>query len=392
MSKASGAHFDAKKLNTAIKHLVLKITLEGSISIANRFSQFISGDKEQIYTYIDLYAGTGAFEEDNKNGSPIIALDSFFFQQNTLNFKKTNLIFIEKDEERSKALEENIEGYMKTKGINHNLNILTLSGGWEEFLKILNKYITQSTWGFIFADPFSNEFDVEKFSEIFNQNKYGKNMLDILIFVNMQDLRRCLAYEKTKQKVLNFLKIDEKYFTDGKESDYDDTIREALTQRFSILNKDFNIGIAIPNSREGHLTNSDYFYLVLLTNSTGVAKNFLESYVKAKQEFDRKPPKLFQESISDVIIDITREAKNISLYEVVRNLFNRYLSWKDADINEIPTDKNIQKALNEIIKKGIISANSIDKDLLKIKGVELKGEAFRNKTNQSKITLSIAER
>ncbi len=388
MSKASGAHFGAKKLNTAIKHLILKGTLEGAISIANAFSK----DKGHIYTYIDLYAGTGAFEEENQYGSPIIALDSFLSPQNNLNFKNTNLIFIEKDEGRSKVLEENLEGYIKTKGVSHNLNILTLSGGWEDFSKILNQYITQSTWGFIFADPFSNEFDVEKFSGVFNQNANSKNMFDILIFVNMQDLRRCLAFAKTKQKVLIFLDIDEKYFNDDKESDYDDTIREALTRRFSILNKDFNIGIAIPNSREGYLTNSDYFYLVLLTNSTGVAKNFLESYVNAKQEFDRKPPKLFRGSISDAIISITREAKSMNLYDVVRNLFNRYLSWKDADIDEIPTVKNIKKVLNEIIKKGIVSASSTDKNLLKNKGVELKGEAFKNKTNQSKITLSITER
>lgn len=388
MSKASGTHFGAKKLNTAIKHLILKGTLEGAISIANAFSK----GKGHIYTYIDLYAGTGAFEEENQYGSPIIALDSFLSQQNTLNFKNSNLIFIEKNEERSKALEENLEGYKKAKGASHNLNILTLSGGWEEFSKILNKYITQSTWGFIFADPFSNEFDVGKFSYIFNQNTY-RNMLDILIFVNIQDLRRCLPHDKAKYKALNFLKLDEETFNENiNKTDYDDTIRKALTQGFSVLNKDFNIGVAIPNSREGRLTNSDYFYLVLLTNSMGVANNFLESYVNAKHEFDEKSPKLFRGGISDAIISITREAKSMSLYDVVRNLFNRYLSWKDADIDEIPTVKNIKKVLNEIIKKEIISVSSRDNNLLKNKGVELKREAFKNKTNQSKITLSITER
>ena len=48
MPKASGAHFDAKKLNTAIKHLILNGTLEGAISIANAFSK----GKGHIYTYM----------------------------------------------------------------------------------------------------------------------------------------------------------------------------------------------------------------------------------------------------------------------------------------------------------------------------------------------------
>ena len=71
-------HFgEPKKLNTIIKHHLLSQTLQTSISIANNkcvaYKQS-SSKTDNVYTYIDLFAGAGTFEDASK-GSPIIAYD-----------------------------------------------------------------------------------------------------------------------------------------------------------------------------------------------------------------------------------------------------------------------------------------------------------------------------
>ena len=172
-------HFgEPKKLNTIIKHHLLSQTLQTSLSIANNkcvaYKQN-SNKTDNIYTYIDLFAGAGTFE-DNSKGSPIIAYDILSEHNNSLynKFKKLQMACTEKHDESYQKLESTISTYTT----NNDIDCYIGQGSWESYKKNIELLLENSGWGFIFADPFSTELDIVALIETL---KSYSNLKDILV-------------------------------------------------------------------------------------------------------------------------------------------------------------------------------------------------------------------
>ena len=63
-------HFFHKKPHTEIKHAIFQEVFKRSLYVANMHVR----QNGEVYTYIDLFAGRGEFE-DEAEGSPMLAFD-----------------------------------------------------------------------------------------------------------------------------------------------------------------------------------------------------------------------------------------------------------------------------------------------------------------------------
>jgi len=123
-------HFgEPKKLNTKIKHHLLTNTLKISLYIANSLCIKYKDKKiaDDVYTYIDLFAGSGVFDDGSK-GSPILAADvlSEHINSGKSNFGQIQHVCTEKDAESYKSLAELINNYP-----NKSISFYHGQGSWE---------------------------------------------------------------------------------------------------------------------------------------------------------------------------------------------------------------------------------------------------------------------
>ena len=200
-------------------------------------------------------------------------------------------------------------------------------------------------WGLIFIDPFHNEVELE---ELFILIKNKANLIDFLIFINIQSLKRLAGNKNTQiyvQKFLNLNEVDIPGILENNEK-----INEILQKRFSDISKSFILNANIPTTRNNKLINSDTFQLLLGTNSIGVADNFLISFVDAIKDFKEDTIFNLFNNLEDEILNHLKNYNELTIFELIRIMFRKYNSWKNADINNIATSENLFKSINDLIK------------------------------------------
>jgi hypothetical protein len=228
------------------------------------------------------------------------------------------------------------------------LEVYTGDRNWEIYDTEIRKLLSSSMWGFIFADPFSTELDIEKLICTIEAHKARK---DILVFTNYRTLSRQSHRKHANdiERVCRSLGIKEEQINET--ADFLQLFGAALKQKFSLL-KDFTIGVAIPVTVGGKLIKADYFYLVLATNSIVVADSFLIAYENAVTT-ERGSGSWGNLFAGDDILEIfsRRKVKILSLRELMEELWDSSLSWKDAVKGpgyEIPTIKHTVDKLNTL--------------------------------------------
>jgi hypothetical protein len=358
-------YFDSpKKTQTLIKHYILENCLKSSISISdvyiNKFKNY-----EKVYQFFDLYAGAGKIK--SSNGSPLIAINTLE-QFDNKNISTTEAFFFEKNEDNFKLLENLLKDYKNNKKIKIEFENIE----WKERI---NLYIKQG-FGLIFADPYSNE-DLLELEDI-SKSYYLK---DILIFINIQSLSRLLG-----KGLNNPLNIENGI-----------TYNELPLKIHSIFKtwkKDFILFASIPTERkkknsnnESIVVNSNYFGLILLTNSIGMADNFLKAYTDMITNLKITTPTLFN-NLEENIEKIIKNKKELTLFDIVKQSQSDFLSWKTIlNKEEIPTTKNIKNIINNQIKNNFITIETHPKFLTK-KNL-LKHDAFKANKNLKQIIIRI---
>lgn len=351
-------HFgEPKKLNTKIKHYILSNVLQKSISIANNLCQEYKNKNvaDDIYTYIDLFAGRGSFDDGSK-GSPLIALDNLSQHQiQSLNkFSALQMVCTEKNYENYKELEDLLSNYIKT-----NINCYTGQGDWESYSQGIQEILKNSAWGFIFADPYSTELDITALKKTLK--KYSK-LKDMLVFFNFRTLARqegrgCIA---DIGRICKNIGIDESELLDD-DNNFSIKFETKLKEHFGDL-KSFVIGVGFPTEVKGKLINDNYFYLIFSTNSPVLVDYFLAAYEEMLCEYTdyngcQQMP-IFGNPDKNYIFDVIKEyyQQGCSLYELYKHITDRFLSWKELTktTKKVPTLKNVIAILNEFNNEGSI--------------------------------------
>jgi three-Cys-motif partner protein len=363
--KLHDKHYDeSKKLHTEIKHLLFHETLKTSLGKASVWTP--------TYVYLDLFAGDGTFK-DGSFGSPLIALKEFsrYLTGNSKKLVSVNCALCEKF--GKETLERNLQGLQLHPGVSY-----TVFSDWELAVEELSGIKSLSSYGFIFADQFATELNLQKFIDLVGRDKH-----EFLIFYNPQALLRL----KGRGILSHISLVTGSSIEDVNETpieNFKDFILRTLRKNLRKL-RDFVIFAAIPNTRKDKLTWSDYFYLVLGTNDPHVANAFVRAYEKAVEKyrvfygiygnlFFESKAKEFEEFILYVVnVFYGRYGRPINLRELYLVATFDLLSWKDAVGYElvVPTVKRVIKALNELQLQGEIKVeapiNSKRKDgLLKV--------------------------
>lgn len=372
-------HFSKKKAHTQIKHAVFAGTLKTSLFIANMLAPRFNSPNSLTYTYIDLFAGPGKFQDEEK-GSPLIAFQIFNEHLGTdgkVNnvFTKIRLVAIEKEEKDKVNLEGELDKEKQTSQCKDIIEVIIRDGDWEKHTSYIGSLLTESLWGFVFADPFSTELDIDKFIQLIEK---GKSCKDFLIWANFRTLLR----QATRKQGGDIERVCKSLGTTCEQllgdNDFSDFFKTAIQKKFIKL-KQFTIGVAVPVTVKEKLVSTDYFYLVCATDSLKVADGFLNAYeaeLYIQKEKTEKPGSqqlsgLFEShqvstQLQLAVLSFLKEQsrKECSLYQLLNHLFNNFLSWRTA-INtknyEVPTMKNIVSSLNTIFKlKKIEFANAAD--------------------------------
>ena len=406
MKNTAEDHFEnGEKIHTQIKHKLFKSALDASLSIANALNY---KDGENIpYMYIDLYAGAGKFS-DEKEGSPLIALNSISKYNDKKSFSSFEMVVAENNKTNSDNLSKNIADKKKTLSIADEDCICDLHCcKWEDCTNELAKHIKARKWGFVFVDPFSLELNLKDLMDLINHNIYYK---DIMILINKNAQERVLGKPDNPdiKKICNYFGIEEDvlkrliaYVKNTKGGTNEDVI-QLLTQRaLGDVDKDYRIYAGISRTRQGDLENADRFYLALITGSLGVANNFLETYSDLLEEKELKDnlgqQNLFNTSNTTKYINLEQKINEIilkqgaiSLHELTKCLFNVFLSWKYTEDNEIPHRKALTIALNNLLQQKKIEMNfnnNLPKGCINVEKNTILSKAFYAKENLKKIQI-----
>jgi len=389
-------HFIEKQDHTQIKHNLLSSVIESSLAIASVYDN--RNKEKRHFSYIDLYAGCGEFEDESE-GSPLIAYNLISNQlaNEKNNISKVSFIATEQSQINSEKLKQSLNKVSNTSIHKDKIEITICDKAWESCKKELEPAIVNSKWGFVFVDPFSTELNLGELKRLISKNIFYK---DIMILINLSAHERILGLKEDKslQKISKYfdsdirlikhikgLYLNEKGFANAQ------VIQFLIKKAFENLNKDFVINVAIPGTREGKIEESDRFYLTLITGSLGVANQYLTKYAEILGEKEEKkaPGQLDLFSGNDTIryfelknkIKEIIEAKiNISLYDMVQKLFNNFYSWKKASKNQMPTMTNIRKVLNQLAIDGVIKLNC-PSDYYKKNNLEILSQKIQNKIN-----------
>ncbi len=377
MKNTAKTHFsEEEKKHTKIKHDLFTEALKASLSIANSLNY---KDNSNIpFMYIDLYAGAGKFCND-KEGSPLIALNLISEYLDKRSFEHFEYIVAENNEHNAKCLDKNIEKKRKDLKItDRDLKVALYCGHWEDLMNELSDYIQARKWGFVFVDPFSLELNLLELIRVLNHNIYYK---DIMILINKNAQERVLGKPESPdiQKICKYFGIEEKalqrlinHIKRNKKGTNEDIIQYLTKKALQNVDKDFKIYAGISRTREGELENADRFYLALLTSSIGVADSFLYKYSELLEEkefninggqqslFDSSPQTKYT-NLEETVQNIIYQNTEISLYKLTKILFNVFLSWKYTEDNEIPHRRALTVALNNLLSEKKIQFDVIGK-------------------------------
>ena len=360
MDKRNENYFgEPKKLTTKIKHHLLTETLNTSIGIANNkcMAYKEKSDKtENIYTYIDLFAGAGVFEDGSK-GSPLLAFDILSEHNEKVKnkFKQIQMACTEKHMESYQKLEQNILSYMS----NDDIICYYGQGNWESYKNNIEKLLKDSGWGYIFADPFSTELDISELTKVLKS--YSK-LKDILVFFNFntlarQDGRRCI---QDIGRICKNIGIDEQELFD-QDLNFSTKFENKLKEHFKGLKK-FVIGVGFPTTVKGELNNSDYFYLIFSTNTPVLVDSFLNAYEEVLDKYTdysgMHQLALWGNPDKNYISETIKEqfSEGCSLFELYLYITSKFLSWKELTKTQkkVPTIKNVVDILNEFQAENLI--------------------------------------
>jgi len=350
-------HFLKRKRHTEIKHSVFQDVLKTSVYIANMSAR----GKGETFTYIDLFAGRGDFE-DQAEGSPVLAFN--IIEQHVLqeegpgrnHFQKTCIVAIDKDTEAADHLRSLLVRRLeKSAGRERGIEVYTGNSNWELYDFEIRTLLSRSKWGFIFADPFSTELDIGKLKATLRAHAAFK---DILILANPQTASRQSARGHANDivRICKSLEIPPELV--GRIAKSRELFAAALKEAFSSL-KEFTIGVAMPVTVGGRLIKADYFYLVLATDSIVVADSFLTAYegTVIKERGSKSQGMLFGRGQEILDAFERNNTSNLSLWDIMEDLWDNFLSWKNAIKGpgyEIPTIKNIIDKLNGLRARGKI--------------------------------------
>lgn len=377
MKNTAKTHFsEEEKKHTKIKHDLFTEALKASLSIANSLNY---KDNSNIpFMYIDLYAGAGKFCND-KEGSPLIALNLISEYLDKRSFEHFEYIVAENNGHNAKCLDKNIEKKRKDLKItDRDLKVALYCGHWEDLMNELSDYVQARKWGFVFVDPFSLELNLPELIRVLNHNIYYK---DIMILINKNAQERVLGKPESPdiQKICKYFGIEEKalqrlinHIKRNKKGTNEDIIQYLTKKALQNVDKDFKIYAGISRTREGELENADRFYLALLTSSIGVADSFLYKYSELLEEkefninggqqslFDSSPQTKYT-NLEETVQNIIYQNTEISLYKLTKILFNVFLSWKYTEDNEIPHRRALTVALNNLLSEKKIQFDIIGK-------------------------------
>lgn len=403
MANTAEEHFEQEPPHTAIKHKLFKSVFESCISISSSFNN--KDNEKRKFMYLDLYAGCGKFKDENL-GSPLIALSCIKNQienpKNNIN--KIAMVLSEQNNQNALELSSNVDNFINENNLSDYISAQINSDSWESCTGHCSQVLNTTQWGIIFADPFSVELKLPDLIKLISQNIYFK---DILILINTNAHERILGREDddSLQKIsdyfgieLKMLRMLKKQVKDVEKLNNAVVVRRLIKRAFRNINKDFIINLAITRSREGELENADRFYLCLITSSVGVANAYLDTYSnllneKAEKKADGQRS-LFDDCEEIIYFELSKKIKEIvlnkklSLLKLISNLFNDFYSWKNASSTEIPTTKNIQKAINLLVEQKclkILCDNETKDKYLNKTGEKLTSKVFQNKKNLKKI-------
>lgn len=333
-----------KDPHSAIKHKIYESTLMAALSIANVFKK----DYER-FLLVDLYAGKGIFE-DGSAGSPLIALAVYEKSYSTIREMPVDFIFIEKDKDSCQTLSSAIEKHQNQMNIPEKINIDIQQGDWSLFKEDLQRKIHKAEWGFIFADPFANEIDMNVFADILKEN-YRK---DVMIFINLISIKRQAGHKIAKKKIADFLDISEDDLDRLTGKKYHQEFLDKIKQAFRLEDKHYNLFAALPTSRNkngnNNLVNGDYFCLSCSTNSIGVANAFLESYAQEKSINTNIETGLFgSQEIENRIEAFLLKNDKQTFHNIFAYTMEEFLNWRGKTPKEVPTSTNILDVINDMI-------------------------------------------
>ena len=340
------SYFKEKDPHSELKHELYTKTLEVSLSIANFFN------KKGSYTIVDLYAGQGKFDDGSK-GSPILALETCLRIKNKINNMPISFVFVEKDKESYEKLEKETKFFLKDKQVCEGMNVFFGNGDWTKFEGNLYELLNDSSWGFIFADPFANEIDIQKFSDLLEHN-YTK---DVMVFINLIAIKRMSGNYKTRSKIAKFLQISEQELTDIiSKNGHEAYLMKKVQEAFKLEQKHYNLFASLPTTRNGKLIQSNTFCLQCATNSIGVADSFLNTYADILSVGKTIQLNLFAEhQIEERIIEFLKNRNGkASLYDIVAYTMERFLSWRDHEPKEVPTTENVVSIINDMHKRKLL--------------------------------------
>lgn len=377
----SEVYFDQKYNHSEIKHKIFQDTFLTVLNIAEKYSR----RQEEGFIYCDLYAGQGEFD-DGKAGSPSLALETIERSCKELSNLTVQCVFIEKDSETSDTLWENLEKRAKNldcQKIRHP--IIIGRGPWQKHKERLNNALMENRWGFVFVDPFHNEVDLDLLKKLIKTN-YLK---DVMLFVNLQALRREAGSKNTREKVASFLGINHR---DLEITQSRQRLMEVIREKMRLPNKQYNLLVSLPNSRNGELVNNDYFALLLSTNSIGVADAFVKSYGESLRLYKNGDCcGLFGgESLADKLLEVIGMVEKTTLKDLYIKVVNSYFaSWRRSDLAELPVTNNIHSAVNRLLQTGKIVIVSAEPSLLMQKNniAILRKKAVQRNENMQSVVL-----
>ena len=216
---------------------------------------------------------------------------------------------------------------------------------------------------------------------------------------DIQKICRYFGIEEVKLKrLINYIKVSQK----GTNED----IIQYLTQKaLANVDKDFKIYAGISRTREGELENSDRFYLALLTSSIGVADNFLNKYADLLEEkemrnnggqqnlFDTSPQTKYV-NLEETVMNTINKYNSMTLYELTKDLFNVFLSWKFTEDNQIPHRQALTIALNNLLNRKCINIEvlgTLPKGCVNLGKNTILSKAFYSKDNMKHIKINVAK-
>lgn len=371
-----------KKVQTVMKHKILERALDTSIGVAN----FRSRNSSETYTYIDLFAGSGGFNIDEVGiegvikhkdlwGSPLIALNSIAkFCYGKFRPKKLGrfrVILVEKDSRYASTLNDIVNAYRTYYGLNW-IDVEILEGEWRKHIDKLKGEIGSSTWGFIFADPYSIELNYEELIELL---KGVSKLKDVLLFLNFGYIRRFSDTSRSEAllSIAEAFSIPKEKINDFITSPTDQKMDEILTlvfEHISSIKSRYITGASLPiETVERGVVNQDYFFLIMGTDSIGVMDGFMEAYKKAsekvlaecfssdlKKHRNQQTLPFYQSEIEEAVIKALKECKEIKLNKFFSLLWRRrptlWTSVRVEGVRTIPTVATVVSILNKLYSEG----------------------------------------